>query len=155
MLLWLCEVALSGCKCKAHQFWSLLTQSEKCNAYTVKMNTHFLCAEVKTKKASMLRTVLLCSSIQSIQPPYKIIVMKLMKKEPFSFDTAFVLQQHQGAAQLGVPCALGWRSFQQNNRPCRKYLAFPIRIFCLPPAQHTAACPWWDFFHYQWLSLSS
>lgn len=52
----------------------------------------------------------------------------------------------------GVPCALGWRNFQQN-RPCRKCLAVPRRIFCLPPAQHTAACSWRDHFYYQWLSL--
>lgn len=78
-----------------------------------------------------------------------------MKKEPFPFDTEFVLQQHQGAAQLGVPCALGWSSFQQNNRPCREYLTVPVRIFCLPPAQHTAACSWRDYFYYQWLSLST
>lgn len=53
----------------------------------------------------------------------------------------------------GVPCALGWRNFQQNS-PCRKCLAVPRRIFCLPPAQHTAACSWRDHFYYQWLSLS-
>lgn len=33
--------------------------------------------------------------------------MKLNAKEPFAFYAVFESQQHQGAAQLGAPCALG------------------------------------------------